>query len=175
MKHLLIWLPLTIFAIFVAVVAFGLGGDRDDRITSKLVGKPVPTFSLPAMIPGRGTVESAAYAQGRPVILNIFGSWCVPCAAEAPQLLALKERGIPIDAIAIRDTPSAVGAFLERYGDPFRDIGSDPASQVQFALGSSGVPETFIVDGKGIIRHQHIGPITDQDLPGLIAAWEALQ
>ena len=71
----------------------------------------------------------------------------------------MKARGATIDGIAIRDRPEDVARFLARHGDPYDRIGSDPRSQVQIALGSSGVPESFIVDGRGIIRYQHIGPI----------------
>jgi cytochrome c biogenesis protein CcmG/thiol:disulfide interchange protein DsbE len=73
----------------------------------------------------------------------------------------------------VRDRPEDVARFLTQYGDPFSRIGDDPRSQVQFALGSSGVPETFIVDGKGVIRFQHIGEIRPEHVPELLAAWEA--
>jgi cytochrome c biogenesis protein CcmG/thiol:disulfide interchange protein DsbE len=106
-------------------------------------------------------------------VINVFASWCVPCMAEAPQLLALARRGIPIDAIAIRDRPQDIAQFLQRWGDPFRNIGLDRDSSVQMALGSSGVPETFVVDGRGIIRHQHLGVITEQNMGEIVAAWEA--
>ena len=118
-------------------------------------------------------MQSADYAKGSPRILNIFASWCVPCIAEAPRLMELKRRGIPVDAIAIRDRPEDIAAFLQRWGDPFEGIGSDAASRVQFAFGSSGVPETFVIDGKGVIRHQHIGEIREEHLPEIIAAYEA--
>ena len=86
--------------------------------------------------------------------------------------MELKRQGVPIDAIAIRDRPEDVAAFLARHGDPFMAIGSDRDSRVQIALGSAGVPETFIVDGKGVIRGQHIGPIAAADLPALKQAVE---
>ncbi len=79
---------------------------------------------------------------------------------------------MPIDAIAIRDKPEDVAAFLARHGDPFARIGSDDRSQVQIALGSSGVPESFVIDGAGVIRAQHIGPIMPQDVPGILEALE---
>ena len=88
-------------------------------------------------------------------------------------LAQLEGRGVVIDAIAIRDRSTDVAAFLARHGDPFRNIGLDPQSQVQIALGSSGVPETFVVDQRGIIRHQHIGEVRESDVPGLLAALEA--
>ena len=106
-------------------------------------------------------------------MVNVFASWCVPCIAEAPLLMELKRRGLAIDAVAVRDRPEDVAAFLGRHGDPFDGIGSDPESKVQLALGSSGVPESFIVDGSGIIRYQHMGPIEPDDLPVIMREWEA--
>jgi cytochrome c biogenesis protein CcmG/thiol:disulfide interchange protein DsbE len=173
MKRLILWLPLGVFILFLAVVAFRLGGGKDDTIRSHLVGKPMADFALKPALPGRPGLSSADLRSGKPRLVNVFGSWCVPCAVESPQLLALKARGIPIDAIAIRDRPEDVARFLARHGDPFDRIGDDPRSQVQFALGSSGVPETFLVDGKGVIRSQHIGQIRPEHVPELIAAWEA--
>ena len=79
------------------------------------------------------------------------------------------------DGIAVRDSPGSVAAFLQRNGNPYARIGSDPNSRVQFALGSSGVPETFIVDGKGVIRVQHIGAVKQEDIPGLLAEMEKLR
>jgi DsbE subfamily thiol:disulfide oxidoreductase len=87
-------------------------------------------------------------------------SWCIPCAAEAPQLMALKQAGVAIDAIAIRDARPDVDAFLARNGTPYSRIGLDARSGVQIALGSSGVPETFVIDGNGTVILRHAGPIT---------------
>ncbi|HEY0086801.1 MAG TPA: DsbE family thiol:disulfide interchange protein, partial [Allosphingosinicella sp.] len=153
--------------------AFRLGGEQDSSIRSRMVGKPMPEFVLKQAVPGHPALTSGDLKGGQPRLVNIFGSWCIPCRVESPQLMALKARGVPVDAIAIRDRPEDVARFLAQYGDPFDRIGDDPRSQVQFALGSSGVPETFLVDGKGIIRHQHIGEIRPENVPELIAAWEA--
>jgi cytochrome c biogenesis protein CcmG/thiol:disulfide interchange protein DsbE len=173
MTRFLLWLPLAVFAVFLGLFAFRLGGGQDEEIRSRLIGKPMPEFTLKAASPGHPPLASADLRGGGPRLVNVFGSWCIPCRAESPQLLALKQRGIPIDAIAVRDRPADVARFLAQYGDPFERIGDDPRSQVQFALGSAGVPETFLVDGKGIIRHQHIGVITDADVETLLAKWEA--
>jgi cytochrome c biogenesis protein CcmG/thiol:disulfide interchange protein DsbE len=173
MKRLILWLPLVMFATFLAVVAFRLGGEQDDKIRSRLVGKPMPEFALKAAVPGHPPLSSADLRGGGPRLVNIFGSWCIPCRIESPQLLALKQRGVPIDAIAVRDRPDDLARFLAQYGDPFERIGDDPKSEVQIAIGSAGVPETFVVDGKGVIRHQHIGVIGDGDVATLIAEWEA--
>lgn len=171
MKRLILWVPLIIFILFVATVIYRLGGSGDDAIRSRMIGQNVPDFTLPAALPDRPTVNSAA--TGEPRLLNVFASWCVPCIAEAPRLLELERRGIPIDAIAVRDRPEDIAAFLDRWGDPFRNIGSDIDSRVQFALGSSGVPETFVVDGRGVIRYQHIGEIRAEDVAEIIEAYEA--
>ena len=167
------FLPLIIFALLVVAVAWRLATPKDDRVASKLEGQPLPAFALPPALPGKPGLSSADLATGSPRLVNIFASWCVPCAAEAPVLLDLARRGVPIDAIAIRDRPEDVAAFLARHGDPFARIGSDDRSQVQIALGSSGVPESFVVDGKGVIRAQHIGPIMPQDVPDILQAMEA--
>lgn len=65
--------------------------------------------------------------------------------------------------------------FLARHGDPYASIGADNDSRVQLALGSSGVPETFVVDGNGVIQHQHIGDIRPEDVPAILAAIEDAQ
>ena len=166
------FLPLIIFALLVAAGVWRLATPKDDRVASQLEGQKLPVFALPPALPGKPGLTSADLATGTPRLVNIFASWCVPCAAEAPVLMQLKRQGVPIDAIAIRDKPEDVAAFLAQYGDPFTRIGGDQRSQVQIALGSSGVPESFVVDGKGVIRAQHIGPIMEQDVPGILQAME---
>ncbi len=171
----LLWLPLVLFA---GLATFFIGGlvQPDDRmIESKLVGKPLPQFTLPQGASDRPPLASANFSKGAPRMLNIFASWCVPCAAEAPQLEALANAGVPIDGIAIRDARADVDGFLQRHGNPYGHIGLDARSEVQIALGSSGVPETFIIDGKGRIVHQHIGEIRADDVPKLIAMWRDAQ
>ena len=172
MKRVVLWVPLGVFLIVILTVAVGLYSPSDRTIRSRLIGKEVPEFVLPPMLPGRQGLESAQFRTGQPRLLNIFASWCLPCIAEAPQLTALSQRGIPIDAIAIRDRPEDVAKFLARWGDPYQRIGSDRDSRVQLALGSSGVPETFVVDGKGVIRYQHIGDIRQEHMAEIIQAYE---
>lgn len=167
------FLPLLILILFVGAVSWRLAVPRDDRIASKLEGQKLPAFVLPPALPAKPGLQSADLQGGSPRLVNIFASWCVPCVAEAPMLAELEQRGVKIDAIAVRDRPEDVAAFLARHGDPFDRIGADLDSRVQIALGSSGVPETFVVDGRGIIRAQHIGPIEASDIDRLQQALEA--
>jgi cytochrome c biogenesis protein CcmG/thiol:disulfide interchange protein DsbE len=172
MKRLIIWLPLLVFLAFAVTLVFGLASPSEPVIRSKLVGKAVPPFALPQAVPGKPALDSRGLAGGQPRLLNVFASWCIPCKAEAPQLAALASRGIPIDAVAIRDKPEDIQAFLAEWGDPYQRIGFDRNSSVQLALGSAGVPETFVIDGKGIIRLQHVGEIRPEHVPELVDAWE---
>jgi cytochrome c biogenesis protein CcmG/thiol:disulfide interchange protein DsbE len=169
-KRWLLWAPLLAFAALLAVVASGLFRPADRTVRSALIGKPLPAFALPAAVPGKPGLSAADFGRGERRVLNVFASWCVPCIAEAPHLLALKRAGVPIDAVAIRDTDPAIRAFLQRNGDPYDRIGSDRESRVQLALGSSGVPESFVIDGRGRIVMQHVGPIGDADVPRIVAA-----
>jgi cytochrome c biogenesis protein CcmG/thiol:disulfide interchange protein DsbE len=104
--------------------------------------------------------------------VNVFASWCVPCITEVKVLQSLKARGVHIEGIAIRDREQDLADFLARNGDPYERIGNDMQSAVQISLGSSGVPESFVVDGKGVIRYQHIGPIEASDVPMILGKLE---
>jgi cytochrome c biogenesis protein CcmG, thiol:disulfide interchange protein DsbE len=173
MTRFWLWAPLALFLTFFGVVAYGLKQPPSTQIRSKMINKPLPKFSLPpahAAQPGLGT---ASFAQGQPRLLNIFASWCIPCIEEAPVLKELADKGVPIDAVDVKDRPQDLERFLKRYGNPYQRIGADNDSAVQLALGSSGVPETFVIDGKGVIRHQHIGDIRREDIPTIMAQLRA--
>lgn len=163
-----LWLPLGLFALFVGLVLVGLLRPADREVTSGMVGKPLPQFALPAAVGDRPGLATADFAKGKPRLLNVFASWCIPCAVEAPQLAQLKAAGAEIDGIAIRDRSEDVAGFLVRNGNPFARIGKDDVSSVQLAIGSSGVPETFVIDGKGVIRYQHIGDIRPEQVPMIL-------
>lgn len=173
MKRLVLWVPLGIFIMLVILVGVQLSNPSDRVIRSRLVGRPMPDFVLPAALPGRPGLQTSDFTAGQPRVVNVFASWCVPCIAEAPYLLELEKKGVPIDALAIRDRTPDIARFLERWGDPYQRIAADNDSRVQLALGSSGVPETFVVDGRGIIRYQHLGPITPENVAEIVAAYEA--
>ena len=163
-----VWLPLALFAAFCALVAVGLFWPADKQVESAMIGKPLPAFNMPPATPDRPGLDTAVFAGGKPRLLNIFASWCIPCAAESPQLEQLRRAGAEIDGVAVRDRPQDLQRFLATNGNPYARIGADDRSRVQFALGSSGVPETFVIDGRGIIRYQHLGEIRSEDVPLLL-------
>jgi len=136
------------------------------------VGQMMPAFDLPPASGSRPGLSSADLADGTPKLLNVFASWCIPCASEAPQLEALERAGARIVAVAIRDRPEDVDRFLSIYGNPFTRIGRDDISEVQLSIGSSGVPETFVIDGQGRITHQHIGDIRPEHVADLLRELE---
>jgi cytochrome c biogenesis protein CcmG/thiol:disulfide interchange protein DsbE len=164
--------PLILLLLLIAGLVWRLTTPVDTSVSSKLEGKAAPAFALPPMLPAKPALASTDLATGKPRIINIFASWCVPCITEVHVLQQLKAQGVTIDGIAVRDRSDDVADFLARHGDPYERIGSDAQSRVQIALGSSGVPESFIVDGKGIIRYQHIGPIEASDVPMILSKLE---
>lgn len=167
-----LWVPLLLFAAFVGLAGLMLTRPKDEFVESRMIGKDLPRFALRPATAGRPGLASTDFKTGKPRLLNVFASWCLPCAAEAPQLQQLAAQGVTIDGIAIRDRPEDVGAFLTRYGNPYRAIGADDLSEVQLALGSSGVPETFVIDKNGKIAYQHIGDIRPDDVPMLLRKLE---
>ncbi len=160
--------PLTLFGAFIIVVGFGLRHDPHHEVRSALIGHPAPAFDLPGYDPTHPGLASSDLAHGNVTVVNVFASWCLPCRVESPQLAMLASQGVVVHAIAIHDTHDGLASFFRNYGNPFRRIGLDDSGKAQIAWGSSGVPETFIVDGKGIVRLQHIGEIRADDMPDLM-------
>jgi len=167
-RSLFLWAPLAVIAFLGGLSIYGLVFPHDTAVRSAMVGQKLPAFTLPAATEGVQGLANTDMADGQPRLLNIFASWCIPCKAEAPHLEALKSAGAEIDAIAIRDKPEDVAAFLAEFGNPFRRIGADQQMAIQLALGSSGVPETYVVSGDGTILHQHIGDIRAEHVPMLL-------
>jgi cytochrome c biogenesis protein CcmG/thiol:disulfide interchange protein DsbE len=172
MSRAIRYAPLALLLLLISALVWRLATPADTNVSSKLEGKPLPAFALPAALPSKPGLATRDLATGQPRIVNIFASWCVPCIAEVKVLQQLKSRGVRIDGIAVRDRPQDLAEFLARNGDPYDRIGSDSQSEVQIGLGSSGVPESFIVDVRGIIRYQHIGAIETGDVPMILRKLE---
>ena len=132
-----------------------------------LVGKPVPAVSLPDL--DTGALVAVRDVPAGPRLINFYASWCAPCRVEAPQLMALKAQGVPVVGIAYKDDPAKTQAFLAELGDPFALKLADRNGRAGIEFGVTGVPETFLVGSDGVILAKHSGPLTDADVPELLA------
>ena len=142
--------------------AFILGLRHDpSHITSVLIDKPLPEFALPAVRNNQG-LASADFS-GEPMLLNVFASWCVSCRVEHGLLLALKQQGVVIQGLDWKDEASDGARYLAENGDPYIKAGNDASGRTGIDLGVAGVPETFVVDGRGRVRYKFIGPIDADD------------
>lgn len=156
-------LPVLIFAVLGAAFYWGLW-NSDDRLPSTLIGKPVPEFTLPP-IEGRTDGLASTDLVGAVSLVNVWASWCVPCRAENPLMVALAATGeVPIYGINYKDAPDKALAFLAELGDPFTRIGADRNGRVSIDWGVYGVPETYVIDATGRIAYKHVGPFNRQIL-----------
>lgn len=161
------WFALIPLAILVALTVLFVGWSlkRDPAFKpDAIVGKPVPETVLPILTgdaAGPGQVHLKTSGVGRPMIVNVFASWCTPCRAEHPQLMRLKAQGVPVVGIAYKDDPVATRAFLDELGDPYRMILVDREGRAGLDLGVSGVPESFAVDAMGKVVAKASGPLID--------------
>ncbi len=131
-------------------------------VPSQLIGKRVPDFALPGMGSSQGFDAADVAGLKRPLLINFFASWCVPCVIEAPELMQLSKEGLPIWGIAYKDTPTAAGGFLARHGDPYARIAEDVPGRVAIDWGVYGVPESYLLDRAGVVRWRMAGPITPE-------------
>jgi len=168
MRRFLFWIPLMLLSLLGGLWLYHLTQPDEPFVRSQLVGEKLPEFTLPAATPDVQPLSSADFVDGKPRLLNIFGSWCIPCRAEAQFLEELHKKGAEIHGIALRDRPEDVEQFLNDYGNPFARIGADMEMRTQLLLGSTGVPETYVIAGDGTIIHQHIGDIRSEHVPMLL-------
>jgi len=165
-RSVVFYLPLIIFAGLVVLFLFRFKAGDPSTLPSALLGKPVPTFSLPAVEgldkPG---FASADFTQGKVALVNVFASWCAPCHQEHPVLMDLaKDTRFVIFGINQKDKPENARRFLGKLGNPYARIGADVDGRVSIDWGVYGVPETFVVSGSGRILYRHVGPITEASL-----------
>lgn len=165
-RRLLFLLPLLTLALMTGFFAWSLLAGRDPAsIGSVMIGRPAPRLDLPALTPGEPPLTDAMLRTGKPVLVNFFASWCAPCLAEHPLFMRLRDReGATIIGVAWKNKREDATAWLKRLGDPFKAAGLDLEGKTGLDWGLSGVPETYAIDGNGIVRLHFRGPITERDL-----------
>lgn len=168
-------LPLAIFAVMAALFGLALRGGDPSRLPSALIGKPAPAINLSALegltdsgkpVPGFATTD---LGNGEVTVVNFWASWCLPCVEEHPMLVSLKAAtNVKLYGVNYKDQTGTARRFLGRYGNPFTAVGVDGNGRAAIEWGVTGMPETFIVNGKGVIVYKHVGPISAQALEAKI-------
>jgi cytochrome c biogenesis protein CcmG/thiol:disulfide interchange protein DsbE len=155
------FIPLIAFAALAVVLGIGLTL-KPREVPSPFIGKPAPAFALPLLDEPAKTL-GAADMKGRVWLLNIWASWCAPCREEHPLLVQLaRSQAVPIVGLNYKDDPRSAQEWLLKLGNPYQANVVDRDGRASIDYGVYGVPETFIVDQAGIIRHKHIGPLTSE-------------
>ena len=159
--------PVLIFAVLAAVFGASLMTGDPSKIPSALIGKPAPDMPMPplaGLVRDGQSVPSFAkadLARGKVSVVNFWASWCAPCLQEHPLLIELAKTGkAAVYGVNYKDPNGGGLRFLERLGNPYRAVGVDANGRVAIEWGVYGMPETFVVDGRGIIAYKHIGPLT---------------
>lgn len=153
------WLPLAAFGLLAALLGVGLTL-KPREVPSPYIGKPAPAFALPRLDDGTKRLGPADL-RGQVWVLNVWASWCGPCRDEHPVLMAAAQAGgVPLVGLNYKDDPRNAQEFLLRLGDPFLGTATDRDGRAAIDYGVYGVPESFVIDRTGIVRHKHIGPLT---------------
>jgi len=168
-RRLVYVLPAVIFALLAYAMYLSLSAPAPGELPSALVDKPAPGFTLPALDAKAQGFARGDLAQGHVVVLNVFASWCVPCRAEAPALAQLKAvPGVTLYGLVWKDSAAKARAFLDDAGDPYQRIDLDADGRVGIDWGVYGVPETFVIDGHGIVRLRYAGPLVGDALTKIV-------
>lgn len=169
--------PLVVLAA-LAVLFIGWSLKRDPSVSpDALVGRPIPETVLPLLTgdtAGPGHLDLKTAGVGRPMLVNVFASWCAPCRVEHPVLMDLKARGVAVVGVAWKDDPVATRAFLDELGDPYSMVLVDREGRAGLDLGITGAPETFAVNAMGEVVAKSSGPLVDPaEIERMVAAIQA--
>lgn len=158
MQRWTLFLPLIIFVVLALILWRGLSLDPGS-MPSALIDKPFPEFSLPEL-GAEQTMLNRKNIVGKARLVNIWASWCAACKLEHPLFHALSEQGVSIISINYKDKPELAKQWLADLGNPYETTVVDRQGTLGVDLGLFGVPETYVVDRHGIIRHKHVGMLT---------------
>ncbi|MGJ0431475.1 DsbE family thiol:disulfide interchange protein [Methylobacter sp.] len=159
-------IPLVIFIVMAVFLAVGLNLNPRD-IPSPLIDKPAPAFSAPKLGAPSETL-SQADMKGKVWLFNVWASWCVSCRSEHPILNQLaQQKAAVIVGLNYKDEPDAAKNWLTQLGNPYDVSIMDQDGRIGIDWGVYGVPETFVIDKKGVIRYKHTGPVTSQDVQAI--------
>ena len=177
-RRWIVFVPLAIFLALAGLFLFRLGAGDPATIPSALIGRPAPDTDLPAIpglvrdgkpVPGL----TGADFKGQVTVLNVWGSWCLPCREEAPLLMRMAaDKRFRLVGLNYKDQADNALRFLQRFGNPFAAIGADASGRAAIEWGVYGVPETFVIGRDGMIAYKLVGPITLANLPPLRIAIE---
>ena len=158
------WLPLIVFLAIGALLAVGValsGRENREALPSPLINKPAPEFALPVLHePDR--IVTARELRGQPYLLNVWGSWCPECQTEHPVITRFAEtKRVRVIGYNWKDERADALAWLEKFNNPYWLVLVDQEGRTAIDFGIYGAPETFLVDGEGVIRWKHVGAMTD--------------
>lgn len=175
MQRLKLFVPVFVFVFLGAVLMYALiTGKAANQVDSVLIGRDVPEFALLSLKHGEVSVSNESLV-GEPYLLNVWATWCGPCKAEHPELVRLAKNGVKLVGVNYKDTQDLALKWLEEGGDPYVVTVRDDDGRLGLDLGSTGIPETFFVDGNGVIQYKHTGPISEKLWNTKLAAqWKSL-
>jgi cytochrome c biogenesis protein CcmG/thiol:disulfide interchange protein DsbE len=154
-----------LLAFLVLTVFLGIGLTHDPRkLPSTMIDKLAPAFRI-AQVHAPDRTFSPADMKGQVWMLNVWASWCTACRVEHPLLVEIaRSSAIPLVGLDYKDQREDAVPFLQQHGNPYLLSALDLDGRVGIDYGVYGVPETFIIDKAGRIRHKQIGPITPEAL-----------
>lgn len=163
-------IPFILFCVVSFALAFALVNKNEPNQTGGTSNEPLPALSIVAFEGGRKWDANAL--KGQVTLINFFASWCTPCAAEMPELVALKQQfpALAMNGVVWNDQPEPLKQFLDRNGNPFAHLWLDEGGKASISLGIRGIPETFVVDAHGVIRYRLAAPVTQELRVGELGA-----
>lgn len=154
--------PIGIIAGIAALATVTMFRDASDGLPPTMVGGAAPALGEDTLGDFAG-VTPGILAGGEVTLVNFWASWCPPCRAEHPRLLALAGDGLPIVGVNYRDSEDAAIEYLTEAGNPFVAIAFDPEGDTAMEWGTIGLPETFIIGGDGTVLFRYVGPLVGSD------------